>query len=399
MMTLFRNRNFPTGFAIFAGLVTLLTLTLNMINGRFWLADFKVYYSAAQQLLAGGSVYLVSFDDGSGFYKYSPAILYFFLPYTLFSYKIASVIHFFILGFVYFYTFQVIHDLLKKYFDFARVRREQLLISLAFICILLHFSRELYLGNINIVMLLFCCLGIRNFIDGRRYMGGLFLGLVFLSKPFFMILLIPLLLRKNPGALSGIAVVLISGILLPFLYPGPVRAINLYADWFKTIFAHNTDYPGMNSLEYILRHYLYPSMPAYAEYIIILTACVLAGWFILSNLKREQTEGSDNEEHIRNILFEWFILLAILPDLLKTDWVQFVLSAPVIMYMIFYIAREKKFILIPLLVLLLFFFSANSDDLLGRGFSRKLLEMGMMGMSNIMLAAMAMVMYMKARKR
>jgi hypothetical protein len=170
-------------FTLFAGFAVILTLTLNMINGKFWLADFRVYYCAARQFIAGGQVYLVSFNEGSGFFKYSPVILNFFLPCTIFSYKIASVIHFLILGISYWYAFIVIRNLLKKYIYTMPLRKEQLLLPLAFLCIAIHFAREMYLGNINIVMLLFCCLAISDYFDGREYRGSLFLGLAILPDP------------------------------------------------------------------------------------------------------------------------------------------------------------------------------------------------------------------------
>jgi len=95
-------------FTMFAGFAVILTLTLNMINGKFWLADSGYIIALPGSLLQGGQVYLVSFNEGSGFFKYSPVILNFFLPCTIFSYKIASVIHFLILGISYWYAFIVI---------------------------------------------------------------------------------------------------------------------------------------------------------------------------------------------------------------------------------------------------------------------------------------------------
>jgi hypothetical protein len=118
------------GFTIFVAIACLLTLTLNMINGRFLLGDFKVYYSAAANLVSGGPVYMVSFYSGSGFYKYSPSTLLFFLPYLLFNFKTAAVIHFFILGTAYWYTFIVIRKMLRDYFLIRNIKHEIWLLSI-----------------------------------------------------------------------------------------------------------------------------------------------------------------------------------------------------------------------------------------------------------------------------
>jgi hypothetical protein len=383
--------------ALFVGVVTLLTFTLNMINGRFWLADFRVYYGAAQQWMAGGQVYLVSYDSGSGFYKYSPTLLCFFLPYTLFSYKIASIIHFFILGAAFFYTFIVIRDLLKKYLFPGQVKREGLLLILSFIPVLIHFSREMYLGNVNIVMLLLCCLAIRFYLADKFCAGSVLLGIVILTKPFFLILLLPLLLRRKWKAMASLAIVIIAGLLLPFLFAGPAKGIDLYSGWFRIILDHDADYPGLNSVDYLLRYYLFPALPAWFSYFIILAAGIFAGWFILTNVGQEKTNNDGGLQSSPNFLFEWFLLVALLPNLLKTDWVQFLLSAPIITFMVYYISVRKKYLLIPLLVFILLFFSANSDDLLGRELSHKILVMGTMGISNILLLTIACCIYRKEK--
>jgi hypothetical protein len=44
-------------FIVFAAIVFIAVFTLEKINERFWLNDFKVYYSAAQALINGQQVY------------------------------------------------------------------------------------------------------------------------------------------------------------------------------------------------------------------------------------------------------------------------------------------------------------------------------------------------------
>ena len=61
-----KKREYFNGFTLLVAVLCLLTLALNMINGRFHLGDFMVYYTAAQKLAAGEQVYLVSFYTGSG---------------------------------------------------------------------------------------------------------------------------------------------------------------------------------------------------------------------------------------------------------------------------------------------------------------------------------------------
>ncbi|MEI6456446.1 MAG: hypothetical protein WCO93_09170, partial [bacterium] len=71
-------------FIVFAFVLFLTAFIFENINGRFWLNDFKVYYMAAKALLTGNQVYDLPFGEPSGYYKYSPFVLFFFFPYCIF---------------------------------------------------------------------------------------------------------------------------------------------------------------------------------------------------------------------------------------------------------------------------------------------------------------------------
>jgi len=60
--------------------VLVLALVLEVVNGRFWLNDLKVYVMAADALRQGQPVYGLPFGLDTGFYKYAPGVLYLFLP-------------------------------------------------------------------------------------------------------------------------------------------------------------------------------------------------------------------------------------------------------------------------------------------------------------------------------
>lgn len=386
------------GFLVFVAIICLATFTIEMINGRFWLTDFRVYYSAAMNFFSGAQVYGVCYDMGSGYYKYSPTVLFFFSPYCIFPYKIAAIIHFFILGFAFWYTFKLILDIFKKYLFINEFKHEGWLLSLAFICILIHFTREMHLGNINIIMLLLCLQVLHFYLERKSFAGSLMFGIVVLAKPFYLLLLIPLILRKSWKAIAWLGLIVAIGGLIPFIYLGFTDSMALYSGWFRTILSHNTDYPGMGSLDYLIRHNFFPSMPGFTEYLIIFTACVFASWFILSNIKMEKSQRNDKSLADMNFIIEWFLMISLLPVLFKTDWVQLLLSAPLIAFIISYITVRKKYWMIPGMVVLLFFYGANSDDLLGRELSGKILKLGLMGLSNFLLVMISLIMFLNFRK-
>jgi len=70
---------------------------------------------AAEALFSGEQVYGTAFRLSTGFYKYSPFILIILSSYTLFSFKIASIIHFFFTTISAVLSIIVLQELIHKY--------------------------------------------------------------------------------------------------------------------------------------------------------------------------------------------------------------------------------------------------------------------------------------------
>jgi hypothetical protein len=162
---------------------------------------------------------------------------------------------------------------------------------------------------------------------------------------------------------------------------------------------HDNAFPSRNSLEYILQYYVSPTLPGFVQYLILAIVCASAVLFIRSNIAFEKKHEVSSGFQESNFYFEWFVLIALLPNLVKADWVQFLLSAPIIAFIIFSIARLRRYWLIPVLVILIFFFGANSDDLMGRALSHQLFIMGLMGISNVLLILMSFYLFLDYRKK
>jgi hypothetical protein len=98
---------------------------------------------------------------------------------------------------------------------------------------------------------------------------------------------------------------------------------------------------------------------------------------------------------IRNtgFIMEWFVLVAILPNLVKTDSEHFLCSLPLILMIIFYLAEKKNVFLIVFFIILIFFYGGNSTDLLGAELSDALFNMGLIGVSNLFIIAFALFVF------
>ncbi|MFZ4564774.1 MAG: glycosyltransferase 87 family protein, partial [Bacteroidales bacterium] len=160
-------------FTAFASVMMLVIFTFENINGRFWLNDFKVYYLAAKALLAGEQVYGIPFGLSSGLYKYSPFTLFFVFPFCLFPFEIARIIHFFLLGSVIVLVFFIIYEVYKNYLHEKSWKNINLLFTLAFVCVLIHFVKELHLGNINVLLLLLLCFSADALMKSRFILSGI----------------------------------------------------------------------------------------------------------------------------------------------------------------------------------------------------------------------------------
>jgi hypothetical protein len=264
-------------------------------------------------------------------------------------------------------------------------------------CTLIFLVKELYLGNINILLILLSLLALNHLLLGKQWTGGVLLGIVLLAKPFFLILVLPLALRKKFNTLAGIAITLSAGFVIPFVILGFQRGLSLHTDWVKTILMHGSHFPSMNSIDYLLHYYLFPDLAGYAQYLIIIAAGILAGWFIIKNIQREKIVNEMNGVEERNFIMEWFLLMAIIPNVMKTDTEHFLASIPIITFIIYYIAVSRRFWLIPVMVILIFFYGANSQDALGKDFSYQLFSMGLIGISNLMLIFMTLLLYLDYR--
>ncbi len=381
----YKNDKHLWKFIVIAGLVLLTDFMFENINHRFWLNDFKVYYSAARALWDGDTVYGVAFGLSSGFYKYSPSTLIFFLPHAMLPYPVACIIHFFTLAGVMIYVPFVVRDIIRDHY-FARWNlQENLLFLLSFICVLIHFVKELHLGNITVVLLLLLTLSLRSLFRSQHLKAGFFFAIVVLAKPFFLILILPLIFRKQWKALAGFVATLLIASLLPSLVTGWQRDVQLHLQWYHAVFDHNANYPSHNSILYMIQYYIWPAVPAYFQYLIIVAGA--AAFFIIHyfNRKIESIHTSRSLTRTAGFTVEWFFLIAILPDLVKTDSEHFLSSLPVIMVIMAFLIQNRKFLPSILFVILIFFYGANSTDLLGRPLSNRLFDMALIGISNLLI--------------
>lgn len=376
-------------FIVFAALVFAAILTMEKINGRFWLNDFRVYYFAAQALKSGEQVYGIPFGLDTGLYKYSPFVAMLFIPYTFFPYEAASVIHFAILSFITILTIVILGRLISRYFPSIGNRKENILMLVALLCILLHLVRELHLGNINMLLLFFVSAGLIFSLRSKDILSGILIGIAIIIKPYFLILVLPFIASGKWRIIMSIIFTAVISFLVPMFFFGPAQDILLHKEWIDSMREHSIYLSSNHTIPSLLNYYLGLQTGKWFTYFLI--AAISLGYFSFFFFMKRKMESSGQFYFITG----YFCLLAIIPNIVITDTEHFLLSLPLIMILLRYVMEKKNYLFTAAFILLIFFYEGNSSDILGKNISHRFEEMGLLGIANLIIITSVLVISLK----
>ncbi len=365
-------------FILFSLILFIAIFTIENINQRFWLNDFKVYYSAADALKNGTAVYGQSFGLSTGFYKYSPFILLCFLPACLFSFAFASSLHFFLIG-----TWTVLSLLmLKIIFDPNKLqnKRSNIIMVLALICIANHLVRELHLGNVNMLIVFLLCACFYFDAKNKFALSGVSLALALLIKPYLLVLGLPFLLHKKHKTIWYCILSCLAAILVFTAFYGIGESLSLHKQWLKAMMEHNSYLESAHTIAAILNHCGIHLIQQSQQLMLLLFLLII---YSATHLFLQST--NQTEQHPFSLHISVFILLAILPNVLITDTEHFLFSLPLIFYNITQLFKLKNKILNGIFTIIGLGYGANSSDLLGNTLSNQFEKWGILGLANIAL--------------
>lgn len=350
--------------------------TLEHINGRFWLSDFKVYWGAADALLRGKAVYGVAFGESTGYYKYSPFVALLFTPLAALPFEIASIIWFVCIAVALLAALLQLHRILLELRIEPRLN-DNTLLCLALLCIGNHVVRELHLGNINLPLLLLATLAFR-WRTSKHWATGSALALLFMVKPYLGLVALPMLLQGRWQILRG-AVIAGCGMLILPLVLGPGKAITLHREWLASMSAHGDYLTSGNTIASVLAHIPGVRNGTGLQLGIILFAVLVIG----GSAWRWRSQTGTAHHFLLH-----FGALALVPNLVITDTQHFLLTLPLFMFVLFHARTLAWPILVPFIVVLLAH-GTNSSDLLGHGLSDRVNAWGVLGLANVALVIIA----------
>lgn len=377
-------------FILFSILIFLVIFVIEKINGRFWLNDFRVFYSAAEALVHHEKIYGKAFGLETGFYKYSPVALLFFTPFTIISFESAAIIDFVINAIVCISIIIVTQQLITEYI-FHNKNKKTVTLFLIFICVINHVVRELHLGNTNLILIFLLVNSVKLELREKSVLAGILLALVILTKPYFLILLLPFLLFKRQKAIVSTLLSILIFVAITFFVFGIGKGQELYSEWFLAMKDHIGYLSSNHTLFSLLNTYLGIIIPG-SFGIVFLGFFSVASFVILWVYDFQTDHGSSIKKNNSTFIYYYFILIAVVPSILITDTEHFLFSLPLIALLITKIVNEKiKWQMILLLIVMLMY-GGNSSDIWGKNLAGKFENFGMLGLSNLMMVIWGIVM-------
>ena len=350
-------------FALFP----VLYLVLLFINQRFQLSDFNVYYGAADSLLNGEQVYGKAFGLSSGFYKYSPEVLVPFLPFALLKYDVAAVLFYLLNTAI---LVMLLNEFKRTFFNEISWGKEVwFMLAMTFLFFGDQLERELFLGNVNALLLLLTLWAVRSIENKQHAKAGLIYAVVLCFKIHFLILLPYFILKKEWKVLLYTALGLLGTAIVLFACV-PNRFIVLHSQWLKAVQAHNVQLDhSPNTIYFFIQKVLSSMHMSVIPVAAVVVGLGIAGVGYLTFIWKNIGKGFQSNEAL--------ILLALIPVLTHTDTEHFLWAMPFFLMILITVSTWNKKGKITAAIVLLCAsipFLFNSPDIVGKGLSKQLDE-------------------------
>ncbi|MBK7129268.1 MAG: DUF2029 domain-containing protein [Crocinitomicaceae bacterium] len=361
-------------------------------NERFYMNDFKVYYEASSDFLSGKNPYHEAYGLSSGYYKYAPATLPFFALYHVAHFEAAKMIHYLICSAMFVLSLIMIVNYLKPT-NKSNNSRYLLLFAIGLVVAAVHLTREMHLGNINLVLIFLVVAFAFMYGKNHKLVATACFAAVLLLKPYMILLGLPLIFKREWKMIFQTAAIIILLSIVPILFTGLDMFISMYKAWFNNMLTHNEGMFSEHTITSIINAYTGLSLTPTWNFIFYLIAGLLFIMLRFSYFTRYKQYTQPL------FLLDIFAQLAILPNLMITDSQHFLFTIPLVCLLIFYLIKENRLLNWVVFTLLIFFYGANSNDLLGNPLSDTFDRYSTIGLANLLLIGWTWVIWNKKIKR
>jgi len=362
--------------------ICILYFVLQKINHRDGMADFRVYYDAAKAILNDTQLYGVAFGVSSGFYKYSPFAALPFVPFALLPYAIGSAFYFFLIA-VILLLFTLLLTYQQERFGVNMKAKKSWVLLLSTLFLADHFERELHLGNVNLFLMIMA-FAVYYLLKKSKYKSaGWLYGLTILFKPHFLFLGFFMLWNKQWKSLLHSAIAVVFGLLIPCIWKGWKGNLTWLNQWLNAMQEHNIKlYESRNTVYGIASNFILKPLGVQAGngLIVIVLLLVISSviWLYIKNNREQKSQATT--------YVEFFVLLALIPNLVHTDTEHFMWTLPLIVFIISILLIEpikNKNMYLFLMIVAFIPYCLNSPDLVGKEIGILFDSSGLMGVANL----------------
>jgi len=213
----------------------IILLSIFLLKVKEHMIDFEVNYKAGKRLRGGESLYQV--EDGHFMFKYLPSSALLYLPLSFLPLNAAKAYWYFIVVFCLCSLVYISNKILP-----SEKKKPVYLLILPPLILAKFFLRELHLGQINalvtmiLLFMIWFLMHEKNTMPSQKDMYvGLLWGVATALKPYTLIFLPYLLLKKKwKSLLTGLGF-LFFALLIPAAFYGWRGNINILREWISTL--------------------------------------------------------------------------------------------------------------------------------------------------------------------
>ena len=344
-------------------LFSLLSMFGDMLNERFQMVDFEVYFRTAGRMLDSAEIYRIV-ADGHFVYKYAPAAALYFLPFLLVGFGAAKVLYWCLMTAAMAWALWAIKGMLS---EGKTERFINVALLGAILAVVPHIHLEWHLGQVNMLLMVAYIALIKCYQNRQDALLGILLGASIFMKPFGLIFLPYLFLKKRLKAVAFTALSLLVIGCLPFIfYPSWTAFSDLYAAWFNEL---SIEMSAKQALTADANHTIFSVLARYtpiryalvsdaAQVLYQLSVLGLMGLAFLWYMRRGRDIG-------KAFIGEFALLTAWIPLLAFTSQNAFIYTLPLAIYLIFSFDKLVMWEKI-LLVVGCFLIGINMYDVVGK---------------------------------
>lgn len=232
-------------------------------------------------------------------------------------------------------------------------------------------ERELFLGNVNALLLVLTLWSVRSIEKKDHVKAGIIYAVVLCFKIHFLILLPYFILKKEWKVLLYTIVGLMGMALILFICV-PNRFVSLHSQWLRAVQAHNVQLDqSPNTIYCFIQRILSAMHLAVIPLVAVLVGLAFSGFAYLVIIWKNIGSGFRMNEAL--------LLVALIPVLTHTDTEHFLWATPFFLMLLISIStwnKKGKWVGAMALMCASIPFLFNSPDIVGKELSKQLDEGG-----------------------